>query len=62
MLYGRNYPLQLVRPPPFCGGRGDAVDKRGLTVVKMLDDKMHTEYFDMDGFPYLVDLPTSVTH
>jgi serine/threonine protein kinase len=62
ILYGRNYPLQLVRPPLFCGGSGDAADKRGVTVVKMLDDKMHTEYFAVDGIPYLVDLPASATH
>jgi 3-phosphoinositide dependent protein kinase-1 len=62
VLYGRNYPLQLVRPPLFCGGSGDVADKRGVTVVKMLDDKMHTEYFEADKIPYLIDLPASATH
>ena len=62
VLYGRNYPLQLVRPPLFCGGSGEAADRRGVTVVKMLDDKMRLEYFEADKIPYHVDLPASATH
>lgn len=61
VLYGRNYPLQVIRSPTFCGAGGEPTDKRGVTVVKMLDDKMHAEYFSADSIPYLVDIPASAT-
>jgi 3-phosphoinositide dependent protein kinase-1 len=63
VLYGRNYPMQLVRPPLFCARSAGAssTDNRGVTVVKMLDDKMHTDYVTADKIPYLVNLPASTT-
>ena len=61
VLYGRNYPMQLVRSPLFGGGTDDAADTNGVTVVKMLDDRMHTDYFDALSIPFLVDFPATQT-
>ena len=61
VLFGRNYPMQFVRSPLFGGATDDAADINGVTVVKLLDDRMQTEYFDSEKMPHLIRFPATQT-